>query len=202
MPHFHHFHLIPLAAAGCPSTDTGCMNAPAAANDREARARLFIAVWPGDAAREAIVAHQGQWAWPRGAALVAPERLHITLHFLGAVARDRLPELTAGLRVPGEDFDLCLERTELWAGGIAVLRPGVAPHALTSLHERLGDALRKLDQPVDDKPFTPHVTLARRAKRALPPQQFPHIHWRADGYALVESQSHPLSRYRILHRWA
>jgi len=200
VPQFHHFQWIPLPTAGCLSADTGCVNPLASAND-SARARLFIALWPGDAARKALVAYQSEWAWPRGAALVAAERLHLTLHFLGAVARDRLPELTAGLRVPSEGFDLCLERSELWAGGIAVLRPGVAPHALTSLHERLGDALRKLDQPTDDKPFTPHVTLARRAKRAVPPQESPNIHWRVDGYALVESLSQPLSGYRVLHRW-
>ena len=54
-------------------------------------ARLFLALWPPPAVREAIAGWRGAWWWPPAARLVQDERLHLTLHFIGAVPASRLP---------------------------------------------------------------------------------------------------------------
>ena len=60
-----------------------------------ATSRLFLALWPDDALRQALLAWRDAWQWPARAALVAPDDWHLTLHFLAGVPLVRLPELTA-----------------------------------------------------------------------------------------------------------
>jgi 2'-5' RNA ligase len=174
------------------------MTPPASDN---ACARLFVALWPGSAMRVRIAAHQREWAWPPGAVPVARERLHLTLHFLGAVPRSSIAALRCGLCVAFDRFEIGLEQAELWRGGVAVLRPAELPPALDALRERLDGALERLQQPSDGKPFKPHLTLARRAQGAMPPRQPAGIRWPVGGYALIESELRPPSRYRVLQRY-
>lgn len=150
--------------------------------------RLFIALWPGEALQHAIASWQRAWAWPPHAALVRREQLHLTLHFLGDVPADRLPDLVQGLRVPFESFSLALGQGEVWPKGVAVLQPDSVPAALLRLHAALRRELVGLDLPVEARPYRAHVTLARRAQGAKPPAQGPGLHWRIDsGYALVRA---------------
>jgi 2'-5' RNA ligase len=168
------------------------------APDSEPSARLFIGLWPDETVRAALLAHQQQWVWPQRVALVSPDRLHLTLHFLGDVPRPRMPELAQGLAVSFERFDLQLDLAERWAGGVAVLQPVVPPLALAALYERLRAALEGLHQPLQRESLRPHVTLARHAQGALPPQRVAPIRWRVKGYALIESDRRPPSHYRVI----
>jgi 2'-5' RNA ligase len=61
---------------------------------------LFIALWPGPEVRDALAAWSGQWHWHAAARWVPAERLHLILHFLGDVPRERLPALGEALSVP------------------------------------------------------------------------------------------------------
>jgi 2'-5' RNA ligase len=150
--------------------------------------RLFIALWPGEALRRAITSWQQAWAWPARAALVKSDRLHLTLHFLGDVPANRLPELVRRLQTPFEPFTLAFGEGEVWPNGVAVLRPDTAPAPLVRLHAELGRELAPLELPVDTRPYRAHVTLARRAHGATPPPQGPALRWRIDaGYVLVRS---------------
>jgi 2'-5' RNA ligase len=150
--------------------------------------RLFIALWPGEALRRAITSWQHAWSWPPRAALVKPERLHLTLHFLGDVPANRLPDLVRELKVPCAHFTLTLGQGEVWPNGVAVLRPDSAPATLVGLHGALHRALVGLELPVDTRPYRAHVTLARRAQGARPPPEGPALRWRIDaGYVLVRS---------------
>ena len=47
--------------------------------------RLFLALWPDDGTREALAGCRDAWAWDAHAVPERTERLHLTLHFLGAV---------------------------------------------------------------------------------------------------------------------
>ena len=150
--------------------------------------RLFVALWPDPRTRAAISEWQQAWDWPSRAAPVKSERLHLTLHFLGDVPAQRLPEIAAGLRGPFEPFDLQLGHGEVWPNGVAVLEPADTPQQLQGLHAALRDAVIALGLAVDARPFRPHVTLARRAHGATPPLRQPRLRWRADeGYVLVRS---------------
>jgi 2'-5' RNA ligase len=157
---------------------------PAAA----ASIRLFLGLWPTAAQRAAVQAHADAWSWPEPARRTRAERVHLTLHFIGQVAPDRLPELQQALAVPWQGCDLALDRAEVWPGGIAVLEATQLPPALMDLHARLGQALGQLGLPAESRRFRPHVTLARKAGGARPPAEWAPLHWSvAPRYALVQS---------------
>lgn len=139
--------------------------------------------------RSAIAQWQLQWTWPERAAVVGPEKLHITLHFLGDVAPQRVRDLQYVLKtVPTPAFELRLTRQEIWQQGIAVLRPENLPVQLRGLHGRIGLALADIGVPAEARPYRPHVTLARRAAGATPPTQLPDLRWHAaSGFVLVQT---------------
>ena len=165
--------------------------------------RLFYALWPDDPVRHALL----HWQTANLPATVRWQHradLHLTLHVLGQVARDRfeaLRALGAGIRAQG--FELVLDRLGhwprpqvLWAG------PAETPPGLLALHAHLGAGLQALGFELDPRPFAAHVTLARRIRRwpqgaaALDP-----VHWPAREFALVESVPGSAPAYRPLARW-
>jgi 2'-5' RNA ligase len=153
-----------------------------------ATARLFLALWPPLAVRNALLAHMQQWQWPASTRPTHADRLHLTLHFIGAVPEDRLDELRQELRVPFEHFTLRMPLPQLWRGGLAVLCSEEIPAQLQALHGQLAQRLTELALPVDEHPLLPHVTLARQAQGARVPMQHPPVIWQAqDGYVLVRS---------------
>ena len=164
-------------------------------------ARLFLALWPEAPLRTKLAACRDAWRWPTGAKPVADATLHLTLHFIGALARARMPALAASLAaVPVGRIVLRPAGCELWRGGIAVLRfEGDA--ALPELHDRLGAVLTDAGIALDPRPFAPHVTLARKAAKAEPPAERLAFEWRADGFALVESLPGGSARYEVLSRF-
>lgn len=158
--------------------------------------RLFLALWPDDDTRAALLARQQAQTWPAAARLTQANDLHLTLHFLGPVPQTLLSTLKQALPAPREPISLTLDRVAVWPNGVAVLQPHATPPALLTLHRQLGDTLRQLGLPLETRLYQPHVTLARRA-RDLIPQPVAPLHWRARRYALVHSDHgyHPLQHY-------
>jgi 2'-5' RNA ligase len=150
--------------------------------------RLFLGLWPDDGTRAALHAHAEAWDWPATARRTRPERLHITLHFIGNVAGDRLPALRQGLQLDWAGGEMVLDHATVWPGGIAVLEATRVQPALRALHEALADRLRALDLPVDSRPWRPHVTLARKGFGAHPPAPVQPVAWGVRApYVLVQS---------------
>ena len=162
--------------------------------------RLFIALLPDNAVRRNLAEYRDGWRWQGRPARVRDDKLHVTLHFLGNVARTRLPELRAALAVSFASFNLTLGRPALWPRGIAVVEPLSVPNELLALHAALKESLRGLGLPVESRSFRPHVALARRAQQAGFPAQALDIVWRVEGYALVESRL-DTGEYRVLERY-
>lgn len=112
---------------------------------------------------------------------VARQNYHVTLAFLGDIgeaqareAMDAMDEACAdAVEVPLRPDGL----GKFGRASDATLLMGLAPAPeLTSLADRLCEALGSRGVPFDDKPFLPHVTLARRArlpKGPLPELAFP-----------------------------
>ena len=162
--------------------------------------RLFIGLWPPSGTKRALAAWLRGWSWPAHAAVVAPERLHLTLHFLGPVPEPQLPALRDALAAPALDFAPCelrFDRVERWPHGLIVLGAQPLPESLRALHERLADVLRALQLRVEARRFQPHVTLARKADGAAAPPRAPDVRWPVGGYALVQSAD----GYRTLQRY-
>lgn len=150
--------------------------------------RLFLALWPDPAMRQQLREARDAWQWPRGATPVHADKLHLTLHFLGGVPSERLPELLDGFSVPFDPFRVDLGTPVLWPHGIAVLEPLAEPPELLALHARLGEALLALGLQPEARSYRPHVTMARRAGGVAVPETGPAIAWDIASYALVESR--------------
>ena len=167
-------------------------------------ARLFVALWPDEALRGQLLRVQADWRWPQGAARVPAEKLHLTLHFIGAVERGRIAELAqalTGVRV--EPVELLLDAAELWTGGVAVLRAGTVPAGLERMHRAVREtAERMLGVPGEARRFKPHVTLARKASGAMAPAQPVALRWASAGMALVASAPGPTGGYAVLQAYS
>ena len=160
------------------------------------RRRLFIGLFPDPPARVAIARHRMRWAWPAGASLPQPQRLHLTLYFLGNVEQaveELLREALRGVAV--EPLSLVLRAPQVWRNGVAVLLPD-ENEGLLALHARIGRAIGTPDQR-----FTPHVTLARKAAQAYPPEASPPIVWRVNAFSLVWSQLGGRPHYEVRGRY-
>ena len=160
--------------------------------------RLFTALWPSSAVRTGLAAVRDAWRWPPGAKPVPDEKLHATLHFIGRFPRERLEALGAALdAVEAAPLRLRLAASEVWRGGIAVATLAESP-ALLALHGSIGAALASLEVALEDRPYRPHVTMARQGRGATPPATLPALDWRPGGFALVASRG---GGYHVLETW-
>jgi 2'-5' RNA ligase len=131
--------------------------------------RLFLAVPMPDDVRErirALVERLEPNEWPMR--WIDPDNAHLTLHFLGdtppeeaAILRMALPAIVAqhgafDLRTAGLGVFPKLQRPRvLWLG---IFGPA---HRLESLFNELGDVLDEMGFPIEERPFSPHITLGR-----------------------------------------
>jgi 2'-5' RNA ligase len=171
--------------------DARPIDGPAGRAPRERR--LFVGLWPDAAAARALAAWRSAWRWPPGARLTPDDQWHVTLHFLGAVPQDDVARLVDALAQVAVPTGACvsLERPALWHGGIAVLEPAEdagIPGPLARLHADLGDALAGAGRALETRPWRPHVTLARHAGGATPPEVAPPAaRWRVGAFVLAQS---------------
>jgi RNA 2',3'-cyclic 3'-phosphodiesterase len=168
--------------------------------------RAFIAVELPAAVREYLGAVTADLAaqTKRGTVRwVTPERMHLTLRFLGDTAVAQLPtlyEAMDGMAAQQRPFQLQL--TELGAfpnrqrPRVIWVGLGGDTAELTSLKQQLDQALAPLGWPVEDRPFRPHLTLGRVKDSRVGEQ----INWQArvgqldipvTAVHLIESQLRP-----------
>jgi 2'-5' RNA ligase len=131
--------------------------------------RLFVAIPMPQTAIELVdrtVAELSRTEMP--VRWVAPHTAHLTLHFLG----DTAPERAELLRMALAPVVARHRTIALKTGGLGVFpnerRPRVVwlglsgqAERLVSLHRDLGEALRGLDLPVEERELRPHITLGR-----------------------------------------
>jgi RNA 2',3'-cyclic 3'-phosphodiesterase len=163
-------------------------------------ARVFIALWPPPAVAAALHARGLRACADGRARREAPHRLHLTLHFLGAVPRERLPLLQAALCLSFSPFELRFGTCTRWPSGVVVAEPLSVPPGLLALHAALARALAAMGQVAEAPGFRPHVTLARGhagSGLATHPPEKP-MRWRVSRYAVAESLPGPPAPYRML----
>ncbi|SAK67289.1 2'-5' RNA ligase [Caballeronia hypogeia] len=170
---------------------------------------LFFALYPDEAAAALIdeLAARLRVGHRLKARAISADRLHVTLHYLGAFAglpADLLAQARAAasqVRLP--PVDITLDRIESFSGRRAkrpLVLSGDATDSLDALEQSLGAALDTAGIPLKRHPrFTPHVTLLydehRIARQAITP-----IAWTAREFALVRSFLGQ-SRHEVLARW-
>jgi RNA 2',3'-cyclic 3'-phosphodiesterase len=188
---------MPERSARTPVNDGSADNTRSAESTPQT-VRLFLALWPAPPLARAM------HAWAGGAAQrpLPAARLHLTLHFLGQVPRGRLPTLYEGLQLPVNPFVLEFADCQRWCRGLLVALPESVPRELSDLHASLGQALRRLDLPVEDRPFRPHVTLSRHcAADALSLPRAP-LRWPVRGYVLAQSEPGSRRVYTVLQSFS
>lgn len=167
----------------------------------ETALRLFIGLRPEGEARTSLQAHQRLWRWPAGVRLLEAEHLHLTLHFLGLVHSARVDALQHALaEIPMTPIPLLFRTPAAWSVAVLLAEENAA---LRDLRQRLMVPLLRLGLPVDGH-WTPHVTLARHAKGAVPPSCPPLVHWTAGHFSLVLSTLSPRPpyvRHEVLRRY-
>jgi 2'-5' RNA ligase len=124
--------------------------------------RIFIAVDLPERVRRAAAGLRSEI---RGARWTREEHMHLTLRFLGEVDAPRTEALTAQLsRVALEGFSLELRGIGRFprAGPARVLWAGIEPEEpARRLHDLVEAAVARAGLPAEEKPFAPHMTLAR-----------------------------------------
>jgi 2'-5' RNA ligase len=166
-------------------------------------ARLFFALWPDPLLAQALADHALAMGKHAGGKAVPAQKIHMTLFFLGEVSdaqRERMgsvPDLQCG------PLQLDIDWTGCWPkNGIAWAAPSHSPPALERLVRRLGDWLRSESMQMESRPFTPHITLLRRASCGVFPALGQTLHWAVRDFVLVRSRlGPPASQYEIIERY-
>jgi RNA 2',3'-cyclic 3'-phosphodiesterase len=179
--------------------------------------RLFFAVDLPDEVKTAVARLRPDAAWARDYRWVEPATMHVTLAFLGEQPESALDTL----KQIGEAAASTSQPGHLLSGQPGTFGPRRAPRVLLlgiagdlpkleQLHANLNQALQQHGFKVEERAFTPHITLARRRERGSsglipvwPPAQPPHAA-RAPLDTLTLFQSHlgpGGARYTPLGQW-
>lgn len=167
------------------------------------RRRLFLALWPEpglqrDLYRLACSLAAGSQGRP-----VAEANVHLTLAFVGSVDSTQQACLEALLeRVAAPAFSLPLDRLHFWRrSGVLCVAPAQPPEPLVSLQVALGEGVAACGLELDPRPFRPHVTLLRKARRFPREAELVPLVWKAATVALVASNTHASGvEYQVLQR--
>jgi len=136
--------------------------------------RIFVALDIDDAIRERIQRFlDGVRGFAPDARWVPPESLHVTLKFIGEKPAETVEQIKHALSgVVSESFDLTfrgygffptLKAARVFWIGIEAGAP------LTTLATVVDEATSTLGIPKEDRPFSPHLTLARGGGRSGAP---------------------------------
>lgn len=167
-------------------------------------ARLFFALWPSPEIQQAL-AKVALALKPRcGGRAIPAGNIHLTLAFLGSVERDRLPAMKAlAGSIEVARFELILDRIHYWRHN-RIVWAGVSrcPAAIASLVDQLQARLSGEGFRFEQRPYVPHITLLRDARRAPAGEATTSLAWPVAGFALMESvPGRRGSAYQALREW-
>ena len=160
--------------------------------------RLFFALWPDEAQRQALEHACAKAVRHSGGRPVPLSNLHVTLAFLGSVAVARIPDLQSIAREQPAGLTrdtpatLTFARLAHWkeAQILCALGAEQSPTA-RGLAVALQEAVAALGLCPDRKPFHAHVTLARKVVRPGALLRLRPVVWRFESFALIDSRTEP-----------
>jgi RNA 2',3'-cyclic 3'-phosphodiesterase len=164
------------------------------------RARVFFALWPDDAVRAALSAAALLAQDECGGRATAAAKIHLTLFFVGGVPRTELPTLVrCAESIRADAFELDADVLGYWRHNrIVWAGTRETPPPLRRLVADLSAALALEGYRGEDRPYVPHLTLVRNARRAPRTADLTVPRWRAREFVLAESAG---GSYRVLFRW-
>lgn len=153
--------------------------------------RLFVASWPDEATRRAVMRGSGEVLAAAGGRRVDSGGLHVTMAFLGSVGASRVEDLKAVLRAIREPaFEYRFDTIASWPGPrVLALTSRDTPPAALRLVERLWALLQPLGFEPETRPHRPHVTLARKIAGQPIRQPIEPLVWPVRAIFLVESRT-------------
>ena len=165
--------------------------------------RLFFALWPGAEEARSLGTLALALAAESGGRPVPAEKIHLTVAFLGAVADEARPAaLAAASALRASAFALELDHVGAFRrAGVAWAGASSPSPRLIRLQALLAERLRAAGFALDDRPFAPHVTLARRTMRAVARRAIAPVAWTATRFTLVRSET-GTGRYVVEREWA
>jgi len=168
--------------------------------------RLFFALWPDDEVRLRIAENLKHFNLDsKKVRLVANANLHMTLHFVGNTSfaemrcLDRQAKLTRA-----ESFNLTLDSSGSFRKpGVLWIGSHSSPGALYDLQGKLGQHLKACAYTPESRPYSPHLTVARKITEAPEAISIEPIAWRVDRFVLVKSISISGGvRYEVVESYA
>ena len=154
-------------------------------------ARLFFALWPPKTARALLAELGTKLAQDCGGRAVVADKIHLTLAFLGEVdAAGEVRALEVAEAIAFEPFELVLDRVGCFPRAhVAWAAPSAPDPRAGRLAEELAAGLRAAGFALERRAFAAHVTLVRRIVRPCAEAPSESIAWKANAFALVESDS-------------
>ncbi|MCY4665631.1 MAG: RNA 2',3'-cyclic phosphodiesterase [Acidimicrobiaceae bacterium] len=155
--------------------------------------RLFVAVWPPDEVLRELA------GMPRpaidGLRWTRPERLHITLRFLGQCDEAETVAALAAADLPAARATLGPRAKRLGRGVLMIPAQG-----LENLASAVETAIARLGLPPADHPFTGHLTVAR-FKRKPPPGYRPALEASFPVHEIALVRTEPSGSYTNVERF-
>jgi 2'-5' RNA ligase len=165
--------------------------------------RLFFALWPDAAAASKLAEAAGELAVLTGGKPVPMAKIHLTLAFLGDLDEARLGDALASAEgLDHGSFEVILDQWGSFRGAkVAWAGCRKASKALGNLQADLAERLRVRGFELEERAYTPHVTLARKVTRPIGRRDAEPVGWMATEVALVRSELGK-GAYTTLARWS
>ncbi|MEO8485123.1 MAG: RNA 2',3'-cyclic phosphodiesterase [Betaproteobacteria bacterium] len=173
-------------------------------DDPAATTRLFFAIVPDAAARGRLDELARAAAIATGGRASAPATLHLTVVFVGSVADAAVDEVRrTGSSIGWPACELALDALGSFTRtGVAWAAPLAVPAAILSAQHALVAKLADRGLPTEERPWRPHVTLARRCAQRLDGSIAPPIAWRVERVVLMASRlADAGAHYREIDAW-
>jgi RNA 2',3'-cyclic 3'-phosphodiesterase len=160
-------------------------------------ARLFFALWPDAAMQAALYDSVSAIVRESDGRAVPAENFHLTLAFLGSVARNRIDALNdiaarcaANVKPAELPLVVTLDTFEHWRRPhILCATASVTSPAIVTLAKSLKRALTAEGFTPDLKPFRAHATFARKVHRVADELTATPVSWSFDTIHLIESRT-------------
>lgn len=161
--------------------------------------RVFFALWPDAAVREAIVGQRDRLN-PPGARRVPDHNLHLTLLFLGDQPAEAVDAVLRWEMPAVPSFQMTLDRFGWFAGARVAWLGGPRNVAGEALVAALSEQAADEGLGFDRRRWVPHVTLFRRVARRPQTPAPKAVDWPVTEFALIESR--PNQPYQVLRTWS